>query len=98
MPKQVEDCVAKISGTNPKTKKPYTRSEKYAICTAAHNKKNEKSEEEISFEVANATYNYAVQLFHTDRAPTMENAYELAQVALVKNNYNYEVLQLIVGK
>lgn len=99
MPKEVEDCVRKISGTNPKTNKPYTQSEKWAICTAQHKKKNENSSlEDISIDVANATYNYATQLFNTGKAGTMLDAYEMAQIALMKNNYNYEVLELIVGK
>ncbi len=33
--KWVERCVADISGTNPKTSKPYTKSEKIAICKSA---------------------------------------------------------------
>jgi len=43
MPKAVEECVAKISGTNKRTGKPYTESEKWAICNSAHKKKMGKS-------------------------------------------------------
>ena len=96
MPKKLEDCVSKITGTNPRTKKPFTKSEKYAICNARL-KNGKSSLDEISSEVANATFNYASQLFKSGKVDTMENAYELTQVVLTKNNYNYKVLELIVG-
>ena len=38
-PASVERCVSKIKGINKRTGKPYTKSEKYAICTASHNVK-----------------------------------------------------------
>jgi len=44
MTKDMESCVSQISGTNPRTKKPYTESEKIAICKVAIMKKHEKSE------------------------------------------------------
>jgi|MudIll2142460700_1097286.scaffolds.fasta_scaffold04225_5 hypothetical protein len=99
MPQVVEECVKKISGKNNRTGKPYTKSEKWAICTAQHKKsKAELNLEDISNLVANATYNYAAQLYKTKRAGTMTDAYELAQVALAKSGYNYEVLEMVVNK
>lgn len=102
MPKAIEDCVKKISGNNKRTGKPYTRSEKYAICTASHKKgmegKSDLDLEQISDTVANATYNYAMQMYNTKRVPTMTVAYELAQVALARYNYDYEALEMTIGK
>jgi hypothetical protein len=43
MPKAIEDCVKKMGGTNKRTGKPFTESEKFAICTAAHKKKMGKA-------------------------------------------------------
>ena len=37
--KKIEDCVSKISGTNKRTGKPYTKSEKIAICKSRIMKK-----------------------------------------------------------
>lgn len=101
MPKAVEDCVKKISGTNKRTGKPYTDSEKWAICTAAHKNKMDNAElnpEDFSELVANAVYNYATQIYNAKTTPSMVMAYELAQIALAKANYNYEVLEMIIGK
>lgn len=97
MPKEVEDCVKSIRGVNKRTGKPYTDSEKWAICKARHEGKG-KSEIQIFEEVANATYNYANYSFKSGDSSSMTEAYEKAQVALTKANYNYEVLELIVGK
>ena len=102
MPADVEKCVSEIKGTNKKTGKPYTRSEKYAICTAAHKKgmegKSDLDLEQISDTVANATFNYATQMYNAKRVPTMTIAYELAQVALARYNYDYEALEMTIGK
>lgn len=48
----MEDCVAKISGTNKRTGKPYTESEKWAICNAAHKKQMGKAtlEEQVELD------------------------------------------------
>ena len=40
MPASVERCVKKIKGINKRTGKPYTKSEKWAICTASYNVKH----------------------------------------------------------
>jgi hypothetical protein len=99
MPKDVEKCVSEIKGNNKKTGKPYTRSEKYAICTAANNKaKSDLDLEQIGDTVANATFNYAMQMYNAKRVPTMTIAYELAQVALARYNYDYEALEMTIGK
>jgi len=48
---KVKKCIKKIKGTNPRTKKPYTDSAKWAICVAAQQKakaeETEKVEEKI---------------------------------------------------
>lgn len=97
MPKAVEECVKKISGTNPRTGKSYTQSEKWAICTARV-KKSGKSEEQISTEVANATYNFSMNLYNSGKARNFAEAYDMTQSTLQKIDYNYEVLELIVDK
>lgn len=38
MPKKIDDCVKAIKGINKRTGKPYTEDEKWAICTAQHQK------------------------------------------------------------
>ena len=43
MPAKVERCVSKIKGINKRTGKPYTESEKWAICTAMHKVKSKYS-------------------------------------------------------
>lgn len=43
MPAKVEKCVNKIKGINKRTGKPYTKSEKWAICTAMHKVKSKHS-------------------------------------------------------
>lgn len=99
MPANLEKCVKDISGMNKRTGKPYTKSEKYAICTASTKKsKAELSLEDIGEIVANATFNYATQAYNTGVAPTMTDAYEIAQISLAKHGYDYEVLEMIIGK
>jgi len=51
--RKMERCIAGISGTNPRTKKPYTESEKIAICKAVIMKQmKSKSDVKISAEEA----------------------------------------------
>lgn len=97
MPRKLEDCVKQMGGTNKRTGKPYTKSEKYAICTAAMKKsKAELSLDDLANIVSTATYNYATKIYKSGRASTMEQAYELAQISLAKVGYNYEALEMIV--
>jgi hypothetical protein len=42
MPLKVERCVKKIKGINKRTGKPYTESEKWAICQAMYKKSKKK--------------------------------------------------------
>jgi len=99
MPKAIEDCVKKISGTNKRTGKPYTQSEKWAICTAQHKKSDaELNLDDIANLVSNATFNYASKLYSQKRVPSLVEGYELAQVALAKLNYDYEKLEMIIGR
>lgn len=41
----MESCVARISGNNPRTGKPYTKGEKIAICKTALRNKKEKNKD-----------------------------------------------------
>lgn len=45
--KKIESCVAGITGVNPRTKKPYTKSEKIAICKSSILKKSDKVDNEL---------------------------------------------------
>ncbi len=98
MPKAVEDCVKKISGMNKRTGKPYTNSEKWAICQAAHKKSKEKAEytdaeliaaiEDVTalMEVA------ATRLFRTGKVQNMVQAYMMAEVLLARADYDVQKL------
>jgi hypothetical protein len=59
--KWMERCVGHISGTNPRTDKPYTDSEKIAICKAQLKKQNWKVSEEIAEEQSLREQFYALE-------------------------------------
>ncbi len=98
MPKAVEDCVKKISGTNKRTGKPYTTSEKWAICQAAHKKGKEKAEytdEELNAAIEDVTglmEKAAIKLFHNGKVQNMDQAYAMAEVLLARSGYDVDKL------
>lgn len=108
MPKAVEDCVKKISGTNKRTGKPYTQSEKWAICTAAHEKKGKAdfsvedfTEEElsqISDEVEKSMNLCMRKMMDSGKAKNQEEAKAKCEAMMSKANYNLEQLEFIFTK
>ena len=106
MPKAIEDCVKKISGTNKRTGKPYTQSEKWAICQAAHKQKQSKStiESEITDDeiaIAEEHMEMAMSECHkkmmaNGKAKTMEQAHELCEAELAKSGYDIHRLEFIL--
>jgi len=107
MPKAVEECVSKIHGTNKRTGKPYTESEKWAICTAMHKKKMGKSEseefelEELQFaidRVEKITELCLRKLISSGRAKDSESAYKLYDAALSRVGYDIDSLEFIFNK
>lgn len=104
MPKAIEDCVKKIHGTNKKTGKPYTKSEKWAICTAAH--KNKKGEAELELDefssiidrVERVTELCLRKLISSGKATNSEAAYSLFEVALARVGYDIDSLEFIFSK
>lgn len=97
MPKAVEDCVKAIKGTNKKTGKPYTTSEKYAICNSRL-KKSKSSEAEIIDEVTLATFNAAQVLFNNKVVPSIDDARAMTDALLSKANYDTNGLELLVAR
>ncbi len=96
MPAAVERCVAKLSGVNKRTGKPYTQSEKWAICQAAH-KKGKSSVEDIiedeTITLAEEEFDKKMSACHqrmmkTGRAKNAEDAHQICMKELAKANYN----------
>jgi len=104
MPKAIEDCVKKINGTNPRTKKPYTQQEKWAICTAAHkNKKGNASEDLTKEEIALAEEEFDKKMnachqrmMKSGRAKNMEEAHQICSKELAKANYDLSKLEFFL--
>jgi len=97
MPKQLEDCVAKVSGTNKRTGKPYTRSEKYAICNAQMKKSNEgKAEAEVASIVENEIESAKDRLIQQGRVKNRDEASMHVEVVLTRYNYDVDEMKKIV--
>lgn len=106
MPRAVEECVKKINGTNPRTNKPYTQQEKWAICTAAHKKKTAKSETDLEITeeeiaLAEAEFDRKMNMCHqrmmkSGRAKNMDEARQLCSRELAKANYNLEKFEFFL--
>jgi hypothetical protein len=100
----MEKCVGSIKGNNKRTGKPYTKSEKIAICKSQLQKKKSKSEEEVILDmdvveaVECAMANYANILYKQGKAQTVSEAYRLAEAVLVKNDYNINALEVEANK
>lgn len=92
MPKAVEDCVKKISGTNKRTGKPYTDSEKWAICTAAH-KRESKSEVDTIKVIEDVLQDYSEKLLKSGVVKTRDEANALADAHLARADFDIEKLK-----
>ncbi len=108
MPKWVEDCVNKISGTNPRTGKPYTEEEKWAICQMAWKKKQEKAEIDTDInlykyvEIAKKYINIKMEacckkIIKMGKAKTMEEAHQFCINGLSKAGFDFDKLELIIN-
>jgi hypothetical protein len=83
--KKMERCVSGISDTNKRTGKPYTKSEKIAICKSRLFKK--KSEAEAIAELLNKIDELKKQFYDEALAYTDEYADFLVTKWLIENNY-----------
>jgi hypothetical protein len=97
MPKALEDCVKAIKGTNKKTGKPYTKSEKYAICNSRL-KKSKSSEAEIIDDVTTATFNASQILFQNKVVPSIDDARMLTDALLARADYDVDRLETLVAQ
>jgi hypothetical protein len=103
MPAEVERCVAKMKGTNKRTGKPFTQSEKWAICTAMHNKKKDASfeeeeiklDEEIVAAVENSMAECVKKMMNSGKAKTSAEAHEMCEAAMARSGYNVKNMELI---
>lgn len=95
MPKKLEDCVKQMTGTNKRTGKPYTKSEKYAICTSAMKEKN-KSEEEVASIVEEEIEQAKDRLIQQRKVNTREEAGMHIDIVLSRYNYDIEEMKKII--
>lgn len=92
--KFVEKCVAKISGNNKRTGKPYTKSEKIAICKSQLKKNKAKASVDENYDVDNSTLArflaYRAVFMHDRRKEglTYAQAETMWEKALNVNSYN----------
>lgn len=96
MPEKLEKCVADLKGkTNPRTNKPYTESERFAICNAAL--KKGKDHKAAIKEFDTFASDYADRLVRSGRAKTTSDAFALLDSNLAKANYDIELLKKTLG-
>jgi hypothetical protein len=106
MPADVEKCVKKIKGTNKRTGKPYTQSEKWAICQSMHNKKKNASfeeeeivvDEEIAAEVENKMADCMRRMMDSGKAKNDADARSMCEAMMSKSNYDMKNFELIFSK
>lgn len=105
MPKWVEDCVSKIEGINPRTGKPYTEEEKWAICQAAWKKKQQKAErsDKVIVDESKADFEKRMNACHrkmlsTGKAKNIEEAHQLCLRELSRANYDMDKLESNINK
>jgi len=103
MPAKLDRCVADLEGkTNKRTGKPYTQSEKFAICNAAM-KKESKAEFVASNEIALAAEHFDAKMnachqrmMKTGRAKSMDEAHQLCQKMLAKASNDIHKMEFIL--
>lgn len=105
MPADVEKCVRDIKGKNKRTGKPYTQSEKWAICTAMHNKKKNASldddivfDQDIIDEVEAATSECVRKMMDSGKAKTREDAVSMCEAMMAKSNFDPKQLWFVFNK
>jgi len=106
VPKAIESCVAKMHGTNKRTGKPFTQSEKWAICTAAHKKSQGKASADVEiteeeFAIAAEHFDAKMNACHqrmmkTGRAKSMDEAHQLCQKMLAKASNDIHKMEFIL--
>jgi hypothetical protein len=105
MPQSLDKCVSDISGTNKRTGKPYTTSEKYAICKSAlKNRKATLTEEdfqisqEIMDDVGNKMHECAQKMMKSGKARNENEAKMLCESLLARANFEIDQLYLVLSK
>src|SRR3990172_4475395 len=98
MPEKLDRCVADLEGKmNKRTGKPYTRSERFAICQSAMKKaKSSVTEEEAAEhleEVDKAMDNCHRRMMKNGRAKNMNEAHQLCLKEMAKAGYDIKVLE-----
>ena len=106
MPAAVERCVREMKGTNKRTGKPFTQSEKWAICTAAHKKSQSKASADVGiteeeFAIAAEHFDAKMNACHqrmmkTGRAKSMDEAHQLCQKMLAKASNDIHKMEFIL--
>jgi hypothetical protein len=103
MPAKLDRCVADLEGKiNKKTGKPYTRSERFAICQAAMKKESKAEfvgEKEIALAASDmdAKMNACHQrMMKTGKAKNMEEAHQLCQKMLAKASNDIYRLEFLL--
>ena len=95
MPARLEKCVIDLEGkTNKRTGKPYTRSERYAICTESIKKGHDKANASLESHVLEVLDQNVNKLLSSGRAKTYEEAKSMAEALLAKSNYDIDMLQI----
>ena len=110
MPIWVENCTKKIHGKNPRTGKPYTDSEKWAICQAAWKKKKAKASVEEEFvegdedillaeaEMDKGMERCMKQKMRTGKAKSREEASEMCKAMMKNAEYDPSKLEFFLDK
>jgi len=89
----VEDCVSKVRGTNKRTGKPYTKSEKVAICKTALRNKKEASE--VAYQVESAVAR-AISIYMKTGKFTFDSAHAMSDTMLAKAGFDLDVYKELV--
>jgi len=97
MPAKLEDCVNKVTGNNSRTGKPYTKSEKYAICNAQMKKSQEgKEQAEVASIVENELESAKDRLVQQGRVKTREEASMHVEVVLTRYGYDIDEMKKVI--
>lgn len=105
MPAELDRCVRSIKGTNKRTGKPYTESEKFAICNAQL-KKNKKAsfEEEIVidsdiYEEVEAAMDECVRkMLKSGKSMSRDQAIAKCEEMMAKSNFDPKQLWFVFSK
>lgn len=101
----MERCVDGVSGSNKRTGKPYTKSEKIAICKSQLNKKRSKAAEDdtsvdddIMEEMDDAMMNCIHKKIQAGDAATPLEAMSLCEAELAKSEFDLMRFKFIISR